>query len=80
MSNVERTKEFRKILGNQLRLIREKQGWEQEQVAEMAELKPVTVQKIEEGVFNVPIDVIERMCNVLGCSLGLCPTPNVDKK
>lgn len=71
MSNVERTKEFRKILGNQLRLIREQQGWELEQVAEMSGVKPITIEKIEAGAFNVPIDIIGKVCEVLGCGLNI---------
>jgi transcriptional regulator with XRE-family HTH domain len=42
-----------------------------EQLAEMAQLKPVTVQHIEEGAFNVPFDVLNRIAVVLGGELQI---------
>jgi transcriptional regulator with XRE-family HTH domain len=42
-----------------------------EQLAEMAQLKPVTVQHIEEGAFNVPFDVLNRIAVVLGGELKI---------
>jgi transcriptional regulator with XRE-family HTH domain len=43
----------------------------QEQLAEMAQLKPVTVRNIEEGAFNVPFDVLNRIAVVLGGELKI---------
>lgn len=42
-----------------------------EQLAEMADLKPVTVQHVEEGTFNVPFDILNRLAVVLGGELQI---------
>jgi transcriptional regulator with XRE-family HTH domain len=42
-----------------------------EQLAEMAQLKPVTVQHIEDGAFNVPFDILNRIAVVLGGELKI---------
>lgn len=62
-------KENRKRIGEAFRKIREDQGWSVEQVATMADLKPATIEKIEAGVFNVPLDVLCRVADVLGSQL-----------
>lgn len=59
------------FMGKQLQAKREEQGWSVEQVAEMAEVKPVTIEKIEAGVFNVALDVLVKVANVLGCDIIL---------
>ena len=62
-------KEGRKRIGERFRQIREDYGWSVEQVATMADLKPATIEKIEAGVFNVPLDVLCRVADVLGSQL-----------
>ena len=62
-------KEGRKRIGELFRQIREEYGWSVEQVATMADLKPATIEKIEAGVFNVPLDVLCRVADVLGSQL-----------
>ena len=42
-----------------------------EQLADMAGLKPVTVQHIEEGAFNFPFDILNRIAVVLGGELKI---------
>jgi transcriptional regulator with XRE-family HTH domain len=42
-----------------------------EQLAEMADLKPVTVKHIEEGAFNVSFDILNRIAVVLGGELKI---------
>ena len=42
-----------------------------EQLAEMADLKPVTVEHIEEGAFNVSFDILNRIAVVLGGELRI---------
>lgn len=61
----------RKKIGEQVRRIREEQGWTVDQLALMCDVKRQTVAKIEEGAFNVPIDVIGKVCDALGCKLVL---------
>ena len=56
-------------LGIQYQALREEQGWTIEQVATMADVKPITIKKIEKGVFNVPLDVLAKVADVLGCDL-----------
>lgn len=63
--------ESRKRVGTQLRVKREEQGWTTEQVATMVDVKPVTIEKIEEGVFNVPLDVLAKVADVFGCDLTI---------
>lgn len=58
-------------VGLQFRAQREAQGWSVEQVAAMADVKPATVEKVEVGVFNVPMDVLTRVADVLGCELNI---------
>ena len=61
--------QVRKDLGQMIREEREEQGWSVEQVAKMADVKPVTIEKIEAGAFNVPLDVLAKVADVLGCDL-----------
>lgn len=56
-------------IGKQLRAIREEQGWTVEQVATMADVKDKTIEKIEAGVFNVPLDVLVKVADVLGADI-----------
>ena len=61
--------EGRKRIGERFRQIREEYGWSVGQEATMADLKPATIEKIEAGVFNVPLDVLCRVADVLGSQL-----------
>lgn len=63
----------RKKIGEHFREVREAQGWTTEQVALMADIKAATVEKIEAGVFNVPMDVLSRVADVLGYQLMIMP-------
>lgn len=56
-------------IGQQFKAKREEQGWSTEQVAVMADVKVRTIEKIEDGVFNIPIDVLAKVADVLGCDL-----------
>lgn len=64
-------KNHRKVVGRRLQAIRELQGWDREQVALMADLKESTIEKIEAGAFNVPLDVLARVADVLGCDIQI---------
>lgn len=63
-----RTKQRYRI-GQQFKAKREEQGWTTAQVAVMADVKERTIEKIENGVFNIPIDVLAKVADVLGCDL-----------
>lgn len=62
---------YRAQVGMNLRMVREEQGWTVEQVATMADVKPVTIEKIEAGAFNVPLDVLAKVADVLGCEITI---------
>ena len=57
-------------LGMRLQAKREEEGWSREQVAEMTGYTVATIRKVEEGVFNVPIDVVSRIADIYGCELA----------
>ena len=42
-----------------------------DQLAAMADIKPITLQHIEEGAFNVPFDILNRLAVVLGGELQI---------
>lgn len=68
----ENNKEVNRVrIGKELQAIRELQGWDREQVAMMADLKESTIEKIEAGAFNVPLDVLARVADVLGCDIQI---------
>lgn len=60
---------YRQVIGRRLKEKRLEEGWDIEQVAEMSGLKADTIRKVEEGVFNVPIDVVSRIADIYGCEL-----------
>ena len=60
-------------LVQELKAIREEQGWSTEQVALMADVKESTVEKVEQGAFNVPLDVLAKLANALGYELTFNP-------
>ena len=57
--------------GQHLARLRRQSMLTQEQLAELADLKPVTVRNIEQGAFNVPFDVLDRLAVVLGGELRI---------
>lgn len=57
--------------GKHVALLRRQSMLTQEQLAEMAQLKPVTIKNIEAGNFNVPLDVLNRIAVVLGGELKI---------
>ena len=56
-------------IGKQLKALRERQGWTELQVAMFADVREKTIIKIEDGVFNVPLDVLVKVADVLGADL-----------
>ena len=57
--------------GKHVALLRRQSMLTIEQLAEMAQLKPVTIKNIEAGNFNVPLDVLNRIAVVLGGELKI---------
>lgn len=63
--------ENRKKLGEQVRKVREEQGWSQEQLAAFVGVKEQTIAKIEDGRYNVSLDLIGTVCDALGVNIVL---------
>ena len=59
--------EFLRTLGANIRKERLARGLTQERLAELAELNPRTVQKIEAGSITILITTLHRLRNALGC-------------
>ena len=68
---IETKQQHRIELGKQFRAMREEQGWSVEQVALMADVKNATIEKIEAGVFNVPLDILARVADIFGADLTI---------
>lgn len=64
-------RKHRKQLGKDYRATRTALGWSVEQVAQMAGVKPVTIEKIEAGKFNVSLDIMVRVADVLGSDVTI---------
>lgn len=62
---------FRAQIGDAIRQIREERGMSQGQLAEKARLIRTTVNKIERGKFSVSLDLLERICDVLGARIRM---------
>lgn len=56
--------------GHRVRSLRRAQGLTQEQLAEVADLNPRTVQKIEAGKMNIVLTTLLRLQAALRCSVG----------
>ena len=58
--------ECRIKMGETIRLIREKKGYNQEQLAEIMKVSRTTISKIESGKFNYSIDYLSKFSWFLG--------------
>jgi transcriptional regulator with XRE-family HTH domain len=56
-----------KLVGDNLRTARKAAGLTQEKLAELADLAPRTIQKIEAGRLTILITTLRRIRKVLGC-------------
>jgi transcriptional regulator with XRE-family HTH domain len=62
---------LRDIVGIQIRRERKRQGLSGKQLAERAGFSEPTINKIENGRWNVSIDILENICAALGKTLLL---------
>lgn len=69
MSSESEIKQQLKALGANLRRARVAAGLTQEKLAELSELNPRTVQKIEAGETNILVTTAYRLCRACKCSL-----------
>ena len=56
----EHIKDYRLKLGDQIRIVREKRGYSQEQLAEKMDINRSTISKIENGKFGITVDYLVR--------------------
>lgn len=56
-----------RVLGQNVRQQRRAAGLTQEKLAELAELAPRTIQKIEAGRLNVLVTTLRRIRTAIGC-------------
>lgn len=63
--------QVRKDLGRMIREKREEQGWSEAQIARMCDVTEQTIRKIEDGRFNVGIDIIGEVATALGMKLTI---------
>lgn len=57
-----------RLIGRNIRAQRERHGWSQERLAEVAGLHDRTVGKIERGELNFSVLILLRLCRALDCS------------
>ena len=60
------TEDIKKTVGRRIRVLREKRGWSQEKLAEMADLDRTYVGRIERGEKNLGIENLARFAHTLG--------------
>lgn len=53
-------KDYRLKLGDKIRIVREKRGYSQEQLAEKMDINRSTISKIENGKFSITVDYLVR--------------------
>ena len=61
----------RQKFGRQVARLRRQSMLTVDHLAAMADIKPVTLQHIEQGAFNVPFDILNRLAVVLGGELQI---------
>lgn len=54
----EQIKDYRLKLGDKIRIVREKRGYSQEQLAEKMNINRSTISKIENGKFGITVDYL----------------------
>lgn len=70
-------KDIRKIFGNSVTDLRTQKGLTQEQLAELLELSPHTVTRIETGKTFVSCKVIAQLCDIFGVAPNVLFTPKL---
>lgn len=64
-------------MGESIREIREKKGYNQEQLAEIMKVSRTTISKIERGKFNCSIDYLSKFSWFLGFELEIYERKNI---
>jgi transcriptional regulator with XRE-family HTH domain len=66
-------------VGETIREIREKRGYNQEQLAEIMKVSRTTISKIESGKFNCSIDYLSKFSWFLGFDISLLTSKHRNK-
>ena len=61
----------RKAMGESIRAMRTAQGWEQEQLAQIAGITTANVRSVEAGKYAVDIDVLNKIAVALNAELRM---------
>lgn len=61
----------RKAMGESIRAMRTAQGWEQEQLAQIAGITTANVRSVEAGKYAVNIDVLNKIAEALNAELRM---------
>lgn len=64
-------------MGESIREIREKKGYNQEQLAEIMKVSRTTISKIERGKFNCSIDYLSKFSWFLGFEFEIYERKNI---
>ena len=69
MIMAEEKSNYRLEVGKRLKSRREYEGWTREQVSDMTGYSVDTIRKVEEGCFNVSVDILGRIADIYGCDI-----------
>ena len=61
----------REYIGQQLAALRNKQGLTTRQLADMCGVTYDNISKIENGRYNVSIDILQKVCDALGADIRI---------
>lgn len=65
-------KSFNRLrIGQSIATIRKEKGLTQEQLSQMTGLDRANIGKIENGRYNVSIDILGKICEALGCRIDI---------
>ena len=62
---------YREDIGNQIQTMRVQLGLSKEELARICGITPLNVHKIENGVYNYPIDLIGKIADALDAKITL---------
>lgn len=62
---------LRLIIGQQIAMLRKKHGLTIRKLSELSGINSSNISKIENGKYNISIDIIERICKSLGASVKI---------
>lgn len=61
----------RELIGKRIAQLRKEKGLTQEQLSELTGLDRTNIAKIENGKYNVSIDILNKVCVSLGAKINI---------